>query len=589
MNRAYLFPKTFEDAATRPIRQELENVKQLAMRNANPGNAMAMSADKYYNDPSRSGNGMQTYTGAKFKGALGAGFPTSWGVDREVVLERSRRAYIESPAARKLIHRIADFTIGNGLSYQAAPTWELIDGQGDPSDNKKKTRARVKRDLDLRFHMWANSHEPDVRDQKTLYELQHDELIDLLKDGETFTVLRYQDDPMRMNPVSVQRYRPEQVCSPTGALEVEAAKAAGNTICEGIELDSEGREVAVWIRVDETKYLSTPVRIPVKSAETGRRFVIHRMLPGPPGQVRGVSVLAPYLHELQKIDDARLAELEAMVLNSMLAWYVKPGPDAPGSDMLAKIKGRATADANGGVRQDGAVVQTMRPGIIPPPLKGGEDLKSFDTARPNLDVTAFSKEIEGAIHASEGMAPEMADIKYDTAYTAARGAILTTWTTIDIYRDAAASQWLGYILESWFVAEIAAGRIKAKGFGDSPLIRRAWLNCTWLGTNMPSVNPLQEVQAIKIRTELGHTTGRRESMKYNNSDMGENLKDLKDENNELAEARRELVAVEKGAQLTLGMDEQPAEDPRSDPASPDYDPNFKPAGLRNVTPLRGSR
>jgi capsid protein len=309
-------------------------------------------------------------------------------------------------------------------------------------------------------------------------------------------------------------------------------------------------------------------------------------------------MIAPYLHEYQKFDDARIAELEAMVLNAMLAWWVKPGADAPSSDILKAIKNKAgggTAPGGGGnpgaPSQNGSTLTSQKPGLTAPPLQKGESLESFATARPNLDVAEFTKRVEGDINGAEGMAPEMVDIKYDTAYTAARGAILTTWTRIEIYRDMTASQWLGFILEAWFVQEIAAGRVKAKGFGDSPLIRRAWLNCTWLGTNMPSVNPLQEVQAIKMRTELGHTTGKREAMKYNNSDFGDNTTVLKDENEDLAEARAPIAALDNG-QMTLGLDESPAVDPRTDPASPEYDPNFKPAApgaMRNVTPLRGAK
>jgi len=600
VNREYLFPKTFEDARTRPIRQELEEVKQIATRQNQP---KALTPDQYYGDPNRSGGGPSTYTGAKYSGALGKGFVSTWAVDRVLVLERSRRAYWESPQARKLVHRIADFAIGNGLSYQSSPVWELIDGMADPSEAKKKARAKLKRDLDLRFHMSASSHEFDAADRETLYEMEWNEIRDRLVDGETFTVLRYSDDPMRMNPVSLQRYRPDQVVSPMDAAATEAARAAGNTIFSGIEIDAAGREVAIWIRPDDQQiwnadsnmdrpfptFTQQPIRFPCVSP-SGRRFVIHAKLPGPPGEIRGVSILAPYLHELQKLDDARIAELEAMVLNAMLAWWVQPGPDVGSSDILKRLKAKSSGNSDGGVTQNGSTMTSGKPGITAPPLGPGEQLKSFDTARPNLDVNEFSRGIEGGIDASEGMAPEMVDIKYDTAYTAARGAILTTWTRIEIYRDMTASQWLGFILEAWFVQEIYASRVKAKGFDASPLIRRAWLNCTWLGTNMPSVNPLQEVQAVELRTKLGHTTGKREAMKYNNSDIGDNLSVLKDENECLAEARAPIVELENG-QMTLGLDAPaPEKDPRSDPNSPQFDPNFDPnapeKALRNVTPIK---
>lgn len=509
------------------------------------------------------GGGLSMYGGSKFSGALG-GYPSTWGIDFEMVRERSRRAYLESPQARALVSRLVDFTIGTGLSYESTPLWELIDGPGEPSDAAVKKRYRTKRDLDVRFAVWAGSHEPDAADVSTLYELQKAEFTDRLVDGETFTVLRYSDDPMRMNPVSIQRYRPEQLATQIDALAIDAARAAGNRIVDGIELDPAGKEVAVWIRPErimpwDTSYpQGEAIRMPMVSP-SGRRFMIHAKLPGHPGQVRGVSVLAPYLHEFKKLDDARIAELEAMVINGLFALWVKPGTAAPNSNIVAGLKAQMmkAGDAN---PQSGPSVITSRPGIADVRLKADESLESFDTKRPNLNVHEFSRGIAKGIYAGESMPIEMVEIEYNTAYSAARAAILTGWTKIEIYRDMTASGWLGYILEAWFVAEIAAGRIKAKGFGDSPLIRRAWLACMWTGSSMPSIDPQKEAAAVQLRLEMGHTTGQREAMKYNNSDFEENVRVQKGENERLAEARAPMNNSGSGAQLQLPLDNQDSQD-----------------------------
>lgn len=512
------------------------------------------SSERYGPD---SGGGLSLFGGSKFAGALG-GYPSSYGMDYDQLRDRSRRAYLESPQARALVSRLVDFTIGTGLSYESTPLWELIDGPGEPSGAAQKKRYRTKRDLDVRFAVWAGSHEPDAADAQTLYELQKAEFTDRLVDGETFTVLRYSDDPMRMNPVSIQRYRPEQVCSPTDAVNLAAAKAAGNTICEGIEIDAAGREIAVWIKPDDPTnmlggYVATQaVRFPIRSA-SGRRFVIHAKLPGPPGQVRGVSILAPYLHEFKKLDDARLAELEAMVINGLFAIWVKPGDNAPNTNAIDQLKKQAQKAGDTDTRQSGSNVITGRPGIADVRLKAQESIESFDTKRPNLNVNEFSRGIAKGIFSAESVSTEMAEIEYNTAYSAARAAILTTWTKIEIYRDMTASGWLGYILEAWFVQEIAASRIKAKGFGDSPLIRRAWLACMWTGSSMPSIDPQKEAEAVQLRLEMGHTTGQREAMKYNNSDFEENVRVQKGENERLAEARAPLATSSTG-QLALPMD-----------------------------------
>lgn len=487
----------------------------------------AMTAGTYYGPEGGRGR-FESMSGGKFRGALSK-IPTLYDLDAEMVRLRARKCYFESPQARALVKRLVDFTIGNGLTYQAAPVWELIDGPGDPSEAAQKKRYRTKRDLDLRFAMWAGSHEPDATDAASLYELQYGEMEDLLVDGETFTVLRYSDDPARMSPVSLQRYRPEQIISP------RQAQSTGVTIVDGIELDASGKTVAIWVSDDG---LAAPVRFPVASP-TGRRFVIHHKLPGPPGQVRGVSMLAPYVHEFQKMDDARLAELEAMILNALFALWVEPGADAKGTDLLDKMAGRGAKD-NTATANGSQLKVEMRGAQVAPPLKPGEKFHSFETSRPNLNVQAFSRGIGKGITAAEGVGIEVAELEFNTAYTAARAAVLAMQTKIDIYRDAIASQWLIYILEAWFVAEIAASRIKAKGFGDSPLVRRAWLQCTWLGAAMMSLDPMKEVTAVELRTKLGHTTGQREAMKYNNSDFEENVRQQKGENERLAEAREPL-------------------------------------------------
>jgi capsid protein len=72
-----------------------------------------------------------------------------------------------------------------------------------------------------------------------------------------------------------------------------------------------------------------------------------------------------------------------------------------------------------------------------------------------------------------------------------------------------------------------------------------------MGAGKPSIDPLKEVNAVKIRQELGHTTGEREAIQYNNSDFSENARRLKIE--------RELLGT-------------PAADPMQDPAQP-VDPN----------------
>ncbi|KKM00014.1 hypothetical protein LCGC14_1808710, partial [marine sediment metagenome] len=71
-------------------------------------------------------------------------------------------------------------------------------------------------------------------------------------------------------------------------------------------------------------------------------------------------------------------------------------------------------------------------------------------------------------------------------------------------------------------------------------VRRAWLNCSWVGINKPSIDPLKEAKAATERINQCLTTRERESKAYNGSEFTENIERLKVENAEVAEAKKSL-------------------------------------------------
>ena len=111
------------------------------------------------------------------------------------------------------------------------------------------------------------------------------------------------------------------------------------------------------------------------------------------------------------------------------------------------------------------------------------------------------------------------------------------------------SQFLNLVFEAWLAEEVKAGRIPAPGFvGASPVIRRAWLNCSWLGASKPSIDPLKEANAARARIEDGATTREREALAYNGSDFAENAARLTIENVALAAANAPMKPAPAPAQ-----------------------------------------
>jgi capsid protein len=78
------------------------------------------------------------------------------------------------------------------------------------------------------------------------------------------------------------------------------------------------------------------------------------------------------------------------------------------------------------------------------------------------------------------------------------------------------------IYEMWLSGEIAAGRVKAPGW-NNPILRRAWLKATWIGSSMPDIDQLRTAKGVKEYLKMQATTGERTSLEHNGSSFNDNL------------------------------------------------------------------
>ena len=480
------------------------------------------------------------FDGSKFRGALAR--PSAFDLDVCALRERARRAHWDSPQASCLLGRLADNVIGTGMTLECSPVWDLVGAMGKSEDE----RRAMCREIEWRFYLYMKSRELDATGKLSGLELQGFEFINRMRDGETIVVMRYNDDARRMSPLSVQFVMPEQVAEVYDASLVAAAKARGNKIVDGFELDSVGREVAIYVRDEETQ---ATTRIPFYGAR--RRFVLHPIVADMIGAVRGSPLLGNVLHELTKIADGTVAELEAMVLNAVIAVWIEPSPDAPSSKALAGIARRTPETVTQEAQQADSgpsVTKIDNSGIIVQSLKAGEKVNSFDTKRPNTNFATFTREITKTLAASKGVPIEVLEQSFNANYSASRAALLLFWNAVERWREVEASQFLGPIYEAWFAEEVRLGRIRAPNFNDSPIIRAAWLNCLWIGKRLPSLDPLKEASADEARIQQGATTRERNALDFNGSDYWDNVARLEGENAALAKAGGQAMSAPSSTQ-----------------------------------------
>jgi lambda family phage portal protein len=491
------------------------------------------------------------FDGSKFSG--GMKYPGAWGLDNEVLRDRSRLSYFESSHARAMLGRLNDNVINDGLVLQSTPIWELLEGVG----TEEETRRKIVRDIELRFHLFMASKELDASGKLSGYELQGFVNLNEMRDGELFGILRYNDDSSRMSTLSMQTILPEQVQTPLNSIILDAVKAAGRRIEDGIEIDSNGKEIAIYVQ-DPITLKSK--RIPCFGAS--KRFVIHPMISDILGSVRGTPILAPVVHELKKITDYEVAEIEAAVLNACIASWVEPSPDKNASKVLDAIK---NANKNGSTsnEQNSSDNQTTfsKPGWFVQNLKAGEKISSFATSRPNVNFKGFIDAVMESVSASLSIPIEVLRESFNANYSASRASLLLFWNKVIKDRAHFASQFLNPIFEAWLSEEVRQNKIKLTGFSDGgPLIRAAWLDCSWIGKSYPSIDPKKEADAADVRIAAGATTREREAQIYNGSDFMDNCAKLKAENEKLSEANKSVQPKESSSNFNSIQKEDPEDD-----------------------------
>lgn len=475
------------------------------------------------------------FDGSKFNG--GASYPSTWALDGDALREKSRAAYWDTTQAQAILGRLVDSAVGTGLALESRPVWKLIGDQG-MSDEERHAFAR---DIELRFDLWASSHEPDAAGKLNLYEIQYREFLNRLRDGETFSILRYTKDTSRLSPLSIQMILPEQVGDPTDRDVKSSVAAAGRRLESGIELDQFGREVAIHINESDDFGNTRSVRVPVRGDR--RVFVLHALTSDTLGAIRGTPILANCVHELKKITDYTVLELEAAIINALFAVWVKPSADARASQVFGGINKRGERTAEAPEQKQDNKATFDQPGVIVQTLGAGEELQSFDTKRPNVNFGEFVKNITRTLSAAKGIPIEVLEMSFNANYSASRASLLLFWRKIEIERARIASQFLQPVFEAWFDEEVRAQRIAAPGYNDSPVIRAAWLKTGWNGDKQPSIDPYKEAMADDLRIAQGSMTRERVAMELNGSDALDNIARLTIENEALAKANAPLESL----------------------------------------------
>jgi len=483
------------------------------------------------------------WSGEKFPGGFGVTKDFEI-VDYWTLRKRSKQLFNENLYARGLIRRLITNEINKGLKLEAMPDNIILGISDEEADKFAET-------IERRFEIWGKSEKLcDYSRQEKFAAIQRNARMMAIVSGDVLVVLRTNKN----GTPNVQLIDAENVKTPMSDSLLKEIKARGNTIDYGVELNQSKRHIAYYVQNEKGKY----TRIPVNTSRTGRKqaflyYGTEKLI----GQVRGQSLLGLVMQSLKEIDRYRDSEQRAAVINAMLALWIEKGEDKMSSTPFSQSATRKDTiqtqnDSQG--RKD-VEFSAQMPGLIFQELQHGEKPHSYDTKRPNVNFAVFEEAIINAIAWANEMPPEIMTLGFSSNYSASQAAVSEFKMYLEKMRDDFGDNFLSYVYEDFFLAEILNDNIKADGFLEAYRTNQwdkygAWVMSNWAGAIKPSIDLLKTAKAYGELYDRGWVTADRASRDITGMKYSKVIQQQKRENEQKAIAQKPLQDAGLIADLT---------------------------------------
>lgn len=436
------------------------------------------------------------------------------------IRSRSRDAYRNQPLAGGLVNTTVMNAVGIGLTLQSRLDRDVLTMTDDEADAAQDH-------IDRRFRLWATSKNCDLERKLTFNGHVRLALQCRCVNGESLTLLPFKELRGLSNPLRLQAIESDRLSNPSST--PDSKNRVG-----GIDKDDDGAPLRYWINrshpgnilyADPSRWAWDPYD--AFNPRTGLPNVLHYYRIDRPGQTRGYPLLAPILEPLKDLSRMTKAELKRAVVSALFTVFIKsnsqPLGNSPLSPALQQAGGPSVAYGQGD--QSAAKTGNIRLGfgsIIG--LTPNQEIVTADPKLPNQNFDPFFLANVRQIGLQVGIPYEVLIKHYTASYSAARAAIEDAWSYFLFMRSELVENFCDPVYAVWFAQEVAQGTIYAPGFFADDMIRAAWLGHKWNGPSKPIINPVDEMDAAKKRTDLGITTLVDETASYNGGDWQANIK-----------------------------------------------------------------
>lgn len=446
-------------------------------------------------------------------------------------LLRSRAASLakNSPVGAAAINSQVTGVIGAGLKLFPRIKADVL---GLSSAEAREWSRKTKRE----FELWSSAATScDYMRRNNFPELQRIAFQSFLIDGDCFCLFRRRV-PTRFEPYSL-RLQLVEAMRVSNPLQADTFLSNGvemrrgnNRIINGIEVDADGAQVAIWIsnRVWNEPSLTGELswrRVRWYGLRTGVRNVLHISCDTRPDQFRGVPFLAPVVESLKQISRYADAELTSAIIKSFFSiFFTQP---LTNNDLNGILQGKEPEEVDVGDYKLGAGTMAALP--------RGVDVKAIDSSNAQSTFDMFTSAFLKQIGAALNIPYEVLMKSFTASYSASRAALLQAADEFRIRKKNFINDFCAPIYEQWLTEAVVSGRINAPGYFDDPIKRLAWSSADWFNEQTRFLDPVKELEGIKRQIELGLTTREASAAELLGVDFWDNLPLLEQENAALTE------------------------------------------------------
>ena len=494
--------------------------------------------------------------------------------------QRSRMLYMAAPVATSAIKTNRTNVVGVGLRLKSRIDREVL---GLTPEAAKEWQRRTEAEFSLCAKNKANC---DATGMNNFYGLQQLALVSWLLSGDCIGLIK-QYPVTRLLPYSLRVHliESDRIATPGGygsggsvTYTTGRNPDNGNTIYDGVEVDSNGMVVAYHIRSNYPFELGAPTttwaRVLAYQEHTGLPNVLHIIDTERPDQYRGVSYLAQVIEPLLQIRRYTESELMAAVVESFYTAFIKteaPTDENPFNQTDPDVPGEPKGPND----------YSMGPGQVNV-MAPGESVEFANPTHPNGSFDKFVAAISAQVGAALEVPADLLLKQFNSSYSASRAALLEAWKAFKMRREWLADDFCRPCYEVWMSEAVARGRIYAPGFFDNPTIRAAYLGSEWLGPSQGQLDPVKEITAEILACSEGFSTHEQSTIRLNGGQWDANVEQLQRENEKLGGNAPDPHQSGSGS----GGPQQPQEG--EEPAEGDNNPhNPENARRRGAEALRG--